>query len=265
MTSKNHKSKKSELANPERVLPKANAKIRVTILYDDGHVLALEKPPGLPTQPGRGHMDDTLVNAAFATHGEALCKLGADRDWGLLHRLDMDVGGVVLMGLTDIGYDSVRAQFEDRTISKKYMAIVHNAPPADAGRCTRELAEIVRGEMKVSVHVARGGEEAQTRWKVLCKSKTHCLLEVEPLTGRLHQIRAHLAMVGCPIVGERVYRTDLPPNTSRAPVGRMPEPLLLQAWEIEFRCVAGTRQRIRGKLGIDMLQFAAQQRWSISV
>ena len=72
-------------------------------------------------------------------------------------------------------------------------------------------------------------------------------------------------MVGCPIVGERVYRTDLPPNTSRAPAGRMPEPLLLQAWEIEFRCVAGTRQRIRGKLGIDMLQFAAQQRWPIPV
>ena len=265
MTSKNHKPKKSEPAKPERVLPKANAKIRVAILYDDGHVLALEKPPGLPTQPGRGHMDDTLVNAAFATHGEALRSLGADRDWGLLHRLDMDVAGVVLMGLTDVGYDSVRAQFEDRTIQKKYVAIVHHAPPADTGRCTRELAEVIRGDMKVSVHVARGGLEAQTRWKVLCKSKTHSLLEVEPLTGRLHQIRAHLAMVGCPIVGERVYRTDLPPNTSRAPVGRMPEPLLLQAWEIEFRCVAGTRQRIRGKLGIDMLQFAAQQRWPIPV
>ena len=124
MTSKHHKSKKQEPARPERLLPKANAKIRVTILYDDGHVLALEKPPGLPTQPGRGHMDDTLVNAAFATHGEALCKLGADRDWGLLHRLDMDVGGVVLMGLTDIGYDSVRAQFEDRTIAKKYLAVM---------------------------------------------------------------------------------------------------------------------------------------------
>ena len=265
MTSKNHKPKKSEPAKPERVLPKANAKIRVTILYDDGHVLALEKPPGLPTQPGRGHMDDTLVNAAFATHGEALRSLGADRDWGLLHRLDMDVAGVVLMGLTDVGYDSVRAQFEDRTIQKKYLASVHHAPPADTGRCTRELAEVIRGDMKVSVHVARGGEEAQTRWKVLCKSKTHSLLEVEPLTGRLHQIRAHLAMVGCPIVGERVYRTDLPPNTSRAPAGRMPEPLLLQAWEIEFRCVAGTRQRIRGKLGIDMLQFAAQQHWPIPV
>ena len=170
MTSKNHKPKKSEPAKPERVLPKANAKIRVAILYDDGHVLALEKPPGLPTQPGRGHMDDTLVNAAFATHGEALRSLGADRDWGLLHRLDMDVGGVVLMGLTDVGYDSVRAQFEDRTIQKKYRAIVHHAPPADTGRCTRELAEVIRGDMKVSVHVARGGEEAQTRWKVLCKS-----------------------------------------------------------------------------------------------
>jgi 23S rRNA-/tRNA-specific pseudouridylate synthase len=159
----------------------------------------------------------------------------------------------------------VRAQFEDRTISKKYLAIVHNAPPADTGRCTRELAEVVRGEMKVSVHMPRGGEEAQTRWKVLSKSKTHCLLEVEPLTGRLHQIRAHLAMVGCPIVGERVYRAELPPNTSRAPAGRSQEPLLLQAWEIEFRCVAGTRQRVRSKLGIDMLQFAAQQRWPISV
>jgi 23S rRNA pseudouridine1911/1915/1917 synthase len=265
MSSNHHKPKQPQPARPERLLPKANAKIRVNILYDDGHVLALDKPIGLPTQPGRGHIDDTLVNAAFATHGEALCKLGADRDWGLLHRLDMDVGGVVLMGLTDIGYDNVRAQFEDRTIAKKYLAIAHNAPPADTGRCTRALTEVIRGDMKVSVNLPRGGEDAQTRWKVLSKSKTHCLLEVEPMTGRLHQIRAHLAMVGCPIVGERVYRPDLPPNTSRAPAGRAMEPLLLQAWEIEFRCVAGTMQRVRSKLGIDMLQFATQQRWQIPV
>ena len=265
MTNKHHKSKKQEPARPERLLPKPNAKIRVNILYDDGHVLALDKPVGLPTQPGRGHIDDTLVNAAFSTHGEALSKLGADRDWGLLHRLDLDVGGVVLMGLTDIGYDSVRAQFEDRTIAKKYLAIAHNAPPADTGRCTRELAEVVRGDMKVSVHVPRGGEEAQTRWKVLSKSKTHCLLEVEPLTGRLHQIRAHLAMVGCPIVGERVYRADLPPNTSRAPAGRSQEPLLLQAWEIEFRCVAGTRQRVRSKWVMYMRKFERQKRWLFPV
>ena len=102
MTSKHHKSKKQEPARPERLLPKANAKIRVNILYDDGHVLALDKPVGLPTQPGRGHIDDTLVNAAFATHGEALSKLGADRDWGLLHRLDLDVGGVVGFAPADI-------------------------------------------------------------------------------------------------------------------------------------------------------------------
>ncbi len=70
MTNKHHKSKKQEPARPERLLPKPNAKIRVNILYDDGHVLALDKPVGLPTQPGRGHIDDTLVNAAFSTHGE---------------------------------------------------------------------------------------------------------------------------------------------------------------------------------------------------
>ncbi|MCE9618923.1 MAG: RluA family pseudouridine synthase [Planctomycetes bacterium] len=261
MAHQHDKQPKAQTARPERQLPKANPKIRVTILFDDGHVLALDKPAGLPTQPGRGHLDDTLVNAAFATHGEALSKLGADRDWGLLHRLDRDVGGVVLLGLTELGYDRVRAQFENRTVAKRYLAIVHHAPPAPTGRCTRALEEVIRGEMKVSVHPPRGGEAAETRWKQLDKSKTHAFLEVEPLTGRLHQIRAHLAMIGCPIVGDRVYRADLPPNTSRAPAGRDPEPLLLHAWEIEFQSVAGKRERVRSTPGIDLLQFARKQQW----
>ncbi len=208
MSSNHHKPKQPQPARPERLLPKANAKIRVNILYDDGHVLALDKPIGLSTQPGRGHIDDTLVNAAFATHGEALCKLGADRDWGLLHRLDMDVGGVVLMGLTDIGYDNVRAQFEDRTIAKKYLAIAHNAPPADTGRCTRALTEVIRGDMKVSVNLPRGGEDAQTRWKVLSKSKTHCLLEVE----LIHTVIPERT------VGFLFYRPPALPGTSLAKI-----------------------------------------------
>ncbi len=243
--------------------PAANARIKVGVLFDDGHVLALAKPAGLATQPGRGHLEDTLVNAAFATHGEALQSLGAERDWGLLHRLDRDVAGVVLMGLTPRGYDLVRSQFEDRTITKRYLAAVQGAPPSPTGQCTRELEEVIRGDMKVSVHRPHGGESAVTRWRTIARSATHTLLEVEPLTGRLHQIRAHLAMVGCPVVGDRVYRVDLPPNTSPLPPGRTAPPLLLLAWQIEFTGVDGRRHLVRCRPGPEWAAFAAPHGWTL--
>lgn len=204
------------------------------MLHEADGVLCVAKPPGQVTQPGRGHLDDTLLNGAFALRGEALGALGADRDWGLLHRLDREVGGCVLLALTPEAYDALRAAFERRVIEKTYLAIVQGAPPAPEGACSRAIREEVRDDMKVATCPPRGGDAAETRWRTVARAAGRSLLEVEPVTGRLHQIRAHLATLGCPIVGDRVYRSDAPPNTSRLPRGREPDPLLLHAWRIAF-------------------------------
>jgi 23S rRNA-/tRNA-specific pseudouridylate synthase len=140
----------------------------------------------------------------------------------------------VLLALTPEAYDALRAAFERRVIEKTYLAIVQGAPPAPEGACSRAIREEVRDDMKVATCPPRGGEAAETRWRTVARAAGRSLLEVEPVTGRLHQIRAHLATLGCPIVGDRVYRSDAPPNTSRLPRGREPDPLLLHAWRIAF-------------------------------
>lgn len=225
---------------PERQRPRPNPARAPTVLHEADGVLCVAKPAGVVTQPGRGHLDDTLLNGAFAVRGEALGALGADRDWGLLHRLDREVSGCVLLAETPEAYDRLRDAFERRRIVKTYLAIVQGAPPAAEGTCTRAIREEIRDDMKVALCPVRGGEAAETRWRTLGRAHGRSMLEVEPVTGRLHQIRVHLATLGCPIVGDRMYRADAPPNTSRLPPGREPDPLLLHAWRIEFPSPNGT-------------------------
>lgn len=227
----------------ERRRPTAVAALAPRVLHESEGVLCVAKPAGMVTQPGRGHVSDTLLNGAFALRGEALGALGADRDWGLLHRLDREVSGCVLLAKTPEAYDALRSAFERRDIGKTYLAVVRGAPPSASGSCTRAIGEVIRDDMKVATCPPRGGEPAETRWRTLARAGERTWLEVEPVTGRLHQIRVHLATLGCPIVGDRVYRADAPPNTSRLPPGRVADPLLLHAWRLEFP-EAGRRVRV---------------------
>jgi 23S rRNA pseudouridine1911/1915/1917 synthase len=215
--------------------PSANPAIVVTPILEDADFVAIAKPAGLVSEPGLGHRRDSVMNGAMARWGDRLRPLGEARDHGLLHRLDRDTSGVLLVGLTAEGYDAIRAQFEARSVRKRYLAVVEGRPPRPEGTVDRGIDEVRVGDMKVArVNRRGGGRPAVTRWRTLGAPGGRTLLEVEIETGRLHQIRAHMADVGCPVAGDRVYRVDLPPNTGDAARARGGEPLALHAWMIEF-------------------------------
>lgn len=190
------------------------------------------KPAGTVTQPGMGHRDDALLNGLMMRYRLRLERMGAARDWGLLHRLDRETSGCVLCALEPDAYDSVRAQFAARAVRKRYLALVRGRLPSASGTADQPLEEVRRGDMKVSV-TARRGEPAVTHWQTLHRRGDHALVAVSIETGKLHQIRAHMAWLGAPVTGDRVYRPLLPPNTSAPPRGAPPT-LMLHAWRIGF-------------------------------
>jgi len=215
--------------------PAANPSVAISILHRDPAFLVVDKPAGRVVEPGAGHTRDALLNGLLALEPAALGALGERRDWGLLHRLDRETSGCVVVALDAAAYDALRAQFESRAITKEYLAVVRGRPSRAEGEIDIPLAEVRRGDMKVSVPGRRGaGRPALTKWRTLASSREASLLRISIATGRLHQIRAHMALLGSPVAGDRVYRTDLPPNTSRPPPGRAAPPLLLHAWRLGF-------------------------------
>ncbi|MDG2307610.1 MAG: RNA pseudouridine synthase [Candidatus Binatia bacterium] len=214
-------------------LPAANPRVRYETVFVDGNVLIVAKPRGRVTMPGKGHARDTLVNGVFADHGPTLSRLGARRDYGLLHRLDRATSGLVAFALTEEAYDALREAFATRRVEKTYLTIVQRRPPGAHGVARMRLSQVRRGELRVSVPDPRG-VEAITHWQVLASAGGRALLSCRIETGRLHQIRAHLATLGCPVEGDTVYGSKNGPDT-RASVSRAADKsLLLHAWRLSL-------------------------------
>jgi 23S rRNA pseudouridine1911/1915/1917 synthase len=173
------------------------------IRYADDCLLVVDKPARVVTEPGKKHPDDSLLNGLFVTYGRALQNLGEVRNWGLLHRLDKQTSGLVLVALRNRAYDHLRAQFEDRRVKKTYWAIVFGRPKAAQGVIQKPIAEIV-GARKRAV-IKRDGKQAITAYRVLESSRGMSLIEARPKTGRLHQIRVHMAALGHPVLGDSLY------------------------------------------------------------
>ena len=188
-----------------------NADVPYSIAFTDDDFLVVDKPAGVVTQPGKQHEHDSLLNGLFVDYGNLLQNLGEARNWGLLHRLDKDTSGLVLVALRTRAYDHLRRQFEERQVKKLYWAVVLGRPEPAQGVIQKPIAEITATRKKAVI--ARDGQQAITAYRVLAATQGVSLIEARPKTGRLHQIRVHLAALGCPLLGETIYQgpAHLPP------------------------------------------------------
>lgn len=194
-----------------------NERVAVKIMHEDEHLLVCEKPPGRVTNPGKGHESDTLLNGLFATHGARLQRIGREREFGLLHRLDRETSGMVMVALTRDAYDAMGEQFRSGGIGKFYFAITKRAPNRPSGVIRRPLAEQIATPNGVRgvrardtvrlVRVAASGKPSLTAYRTLHEVPGAALLETRAVTGRLHQVRAHLQSIGCAILGDAFYGT----------------------------------------------------------
>jgi 23S rRNA pseudouridine1911/1915/1917 synthase len=194
-----------------------NARVSVRVVFEDEHLMVVEKPARVVTLPGLGHEHDTLLNGLFATHGAKLAQLGADRSYGLMHRLDRDTSGLVLVALRVSAYEHLYEQFKGRTIAKFYWAIVHKAPREARGVIRLAIEESTERVNKYSTRkrakISRDGKASVTAYRVLESNALATMIEARPITGRLHQVRVHLDAIGCGILGDRWYG---PRSTSEA-------------------------------------------------
>ncbi len=186
-----------------------NERVTFTIRRQDEHLLVVEKPARVVTQPGVGHEHDTLLNGLFVRYANPLQSLGSPRDYGLVHRLDRDTSGLLVVALTPEAYDGLRALFETREVSKYYWAVCHKAPSEPRGVIKKPIIEQVRRKNRYTSaktgSVSHSGKPAVTAYRVLASNNKGALIEARPVTGRLHQVRVHLDLIGSAILGDKQY------------------------------------------------------------
>lgn len=177
--------------------------IPLDVVYEDTDILVVNKPAGMVVHPAYGHDSGTLVNAVLARCPD-LAGVGGELRPGIVHRLDKDTSGLIVVAKGDAAMRNLQAQFKGREVRKVYLALAegHVSPPT--GTIDAPIGRDPRARKKMAV-IQRGGRESQTEYRVLETYDEHTLVEAHPLTGRTHQIRIHLAFIGHPIVGDPVY------------------------------------------------------------
>lgn len=185
---------------PERLEP---LDIPLRILHADADVIVLDKPSGLVVHPGAGHLSDTLVNA-LVFHFPDLAAVGPPDRPGIVHRLDGETSGVMVVARSLAAYDDLRLQFRNREVKKTYLGLVHGRMKPKAGEITWALGRHPVEGSRMSIHTRRP-RVAMTEYRVLREYRDTSLLEIQPLTGRTHQIRVHMATSGHPLVGDKLY------------------------------------------------------------
>lgn len=179
--------------------------IPLDILFEDAHLIIVNKPVGLVVHPAPGHATGTLVNALLA-HCPDLAGIGGVQRPGIVHRLDKDTSGALAIAKTDAAHQHLQAQFKTKTARRTYLAVVYGAPKSESGTVDAPIGRhpIDRKKMAI-VPEDRGGRRAITHWQVIERLGNYTLMQFDLETGRTHQIRVHSAHLGHPVVGDPVY------------------------------------------------------------
>jgi len=186
---------------PEELIPEP---IALTVIFEDEHVLVLDKPAGMVVHPGAGNATGTLAAAALA-HAPAIAGVGGPRRPGIVHRLDKDTSGVLVMAKTRAAYEALTAQLSARSVTRRYVAVVHGRVGLAAGVIDAPMGRDPNHRQRMAVRPPGKGKRAVTHYRVLERFPHFTYLEMKLETGRTHQIRVHMASLGHPVVGDRTY------------------------------------------------------------
>ena len=186
----------------DRPTPQAMA---LDIVFEDEHVLVLDKPAGLVVHPAPGNLEHTLVNALLAHCGDSLAGIGGVKRPGIVHRLDKDTSGLMVVAKTDLAHQKLSAAFAAHSMTRAYLALVRGVPDPRQGEIAARIGRSKTNRKKMAV-VTQGGKAALTRYRVLRGfGAAAALVECRLATGRTHQIRVHLAAKGHPLIGDQTY------------------------------------------------------------
>jgi 23S rRNA pseudouridine1911/1915/1917 synthase len=261
-----------EVPDPEPAVPLAQA-IPLSVVFEDADLLVIDKPAGLTVHPGPGHASGTLVNALIAHCGASLSGIGGVRRPGIVHRLDKDTSGLLVVAKNDRAHRGLSEQFAahgaDGRLERRYLAIVWGAPERQRGAIDAALARSRANRTKIAVVSEAAGRRAVTRYEVLAtyptgaKTPVASLLRLTLETGRTHQVRVHLAHVGHPLLGDMTYGAGFKASARKlggeaqaalAQLGRQ----ALHAAELAFvHPVMGKRLSFASRLPAEMARLAA--------
>ena len=176
--------------------------IPLTIIYEDEDTLVIDKPAGLTVHPAPGHPSHTLVNAILA-HCPGLAMSNEPMRPGIVHRLDKDTSGLIVIAKNDFAREYLAAQFKSRTVTKGYLVLVKGRLSPEQGIIEAPIGRDPHSRRRMAI--VEAGKEATTQYQVRKYLDTYTLVEVTPLTGRTHQIRIHMSAIGCPVIGDPTY------------------------------------------------------------
>ena len=190
---------------PDAVEPEIEAEpMALDILYEDSDIILINKPKGMVVHPAAGHYSGTLVNGLMAHCKNELSGINGVMRPGIVHRIDMDTTGVLIVCKNDKAHNAIAEQLKVHSITRKYYAIVHGVLKADTGTVNAPIGRHPVDRKKMSIN-EKNGKEAVTHYRVLQRFRRFTFVECQLETGRTHQIRVHMASIGHPLLGDQVY------------------------------------------------------------